>query len=187
MRQRSRVAWIAVVALVAGGLGRTPVAGAELRIGIVDMQRALNESDAGKKAKDQVKAKFEKAQDALKRQKDDLEHSREDFEKKAIVLKDEERRNLEKDLEGRTLDFKRKYEDFQRDLQRTDRELTSGIVAGLYEVVQDYGREKGYTMILEAQSGQVVFSSKDIDITDEIVSRYNAAPRTGHKGGKDRD
>ena len=181
-----------MVSLLAIAVALTPwspagAAGGDLRIAVVDMQRALNDCDAGKKAKDQVKAKFEKAQEALKRQKDDLERSREDFEKKAIVLKEEERRNLEKDLESRTLDFKRKYEDFQRDLQRTDRELTAGIVEGLYDVVQEYGREKGYTLVLEAQSGQVVYSTKDIDITDDIVSRYNASPRTGKKGGKDRD
>lgn len=177
---------------VAVGLGLMLAASAsaraaEIKVGVVDMQRALNECDAGKKAKDQVKAKFEKAQDELKRQKESLERSRAEFEKKATVLKDEEARSREKDLEGRTLEFKRKYEDFQRDLQRTDRELTAGIVEGLYEVVQEYGREKGYTMVLEAQSAQVVYSSKEIDITDEIVSRYNASPRTGRRGGGDRD
>jgi len=183
MRGKMILVTVVLAVFASGGRARA-AAGGELRLAVVDMQRALNECDAGKKAKDQVKAKFEKAQDALKRQKDDLEKSREDFEKKAIVLKEEERRNLEKDLESRTLDFKRKYEDFQRDLQRTDRELTAGIVEGLYDVVQEYGREKGYTLVLEAQSGQVVYSTKDIDITDDIVSRYNAAPRTGKKGGK---
>src|SRR5262252_7605296 len=118
MRGKMILVIVVLAVFAPGGRARAAASG-ELRLAVVDMQRALNECDAGKKAKDQVKAKFEKAQDALKRQKDDLEKSREDFEKKAIVLKEEERRNLEKDLESRTLDFKRKYEDFQRDLQRT--------------------------------------------------------------------
>src|SRR5437773_5743998 len=88
------------------------------------MQRALNECDAGKRAKDQVKAKFERSQNQLKKQRDDLDRLKEDYERKATVLKDEERRNLEKDLETRGLEFKRKYEDFQRDLKETDAELT---------------------------------------------------------------
>src|ERR1043166_1819062 len=104
---------------------------AELKVGVVDMQRALNECDAGKKARDQVKAKFEKAQDQLKRQREDLDRLRADYDKKAVVLKEEERRNLEKDLENRSLEFKRKYEDFQRDLKSTDSELTAGIVTEL--------------------------------------------------------
>src|SRR5581483_3810982 len=108
-------------------------AAAEVRVAVVDMQRALNECDAGKRAKEQVKSKFEKAQDQLKRERDE-------YDKKALVLKDEERRNLEKDFENRQLDFKRKYEDFQRDLKQTDAELTSGIVQDLYGVVHDYAQ-----------------------------------------------
>jgi len=82
--------------LVAAGalfcLGVGSVRAAELRVAVVDMQRALNECDAGKRAKDQVKAKFEKSQDDLKRQREDLDRRKEESERKAPVLKEEERR-----------------------------------------------------------------------------------------------
>src|SRR5574342_945278 len=91
-----------VVTLVAGAAAR-----AQMRIAVVDMQRALNECDAGKRAKDQVKAKFEKSQDQLRKQREDLDRLKEDYDRKALVLKDEERHNLEKDLESRSLEFKR--------------------------------------------------------------------------------
>jgi len=135
--------WIGMTMLLA--LAAAAPVRAELKIGVVDMQRALNDCDAGKKARDQVKAKFEKAQDQLKRQREDLDRLRGDYDKKAVVLKEEERRNLEKDLENRSLEFKRKYEDFQRDLKRTDSELTAGIVDELYGLVRDYGEKHGYS------------------------------------------
>ena len=160
------------------GLGvAASVRAAELRIAVVDMQRALNECDAGKKAKDQVKAKFEKSQDDLKRQREDLDRRKEEYERKATVLKEEERRNLEKDLETRTLDFKRKFEDFQRDLKRTDAELTSSIVEDLYGVVRDYGAKNTYSLVLEASSGALLYGDNALDITDEIVKLYNANPK----------
>src|SRR6185503_553990 len=156
------------------------VRAAELRVAVVDMQRALNECDAGKKAKDQVKAKFEKSQDDLKRQREDLDRRKDEYERKATVLKEEERRNLEKDLETRSLDFKRKYEDFQRDLKRTDAELTSSIVEELYGIVRDYGAKNGYSLVLEASSGALLYNDKAVDITDEIVKLHNASP---HRDG----
>src|SRR5207244_6648490 len=143
-----------------------PVAGADLKIAVVDMQRALNDCDAGKKAKDQVKAKFEHSQEALRHQREDLDRMKEDYDKKALVLKDEERHNLEKDLETRSLEFKRKYEDFQRDLKRTDAELTSSIVEEIYEIVRDYGAKNNYSLVLEASSGALLYNDKTIDITD---------------------
>ena len=149
---------------------------ADLKIAVVDMQRALNESDAGKKAKDQVKAKFEKAQAELKKQKDDLDKQQDDIEKKSLVLKQDQQRDLAKDFEAKSLDFKRKYEDFQRDLKRIDAELTSGIVEQLYGVVAEYGAQKGYTMVLETSSGVLLYSDKSVDITDEVIKLHNANP-----------
>jgi outer membrane protein len=157
---------------------------AELKVAVVDMQRALNECEAGKKAKDSVKSKFERAQDQLKKQRDELDHARDDFDKKALVLKDEQRRDLQKELESKTLDFKRKYEDFQRDLKRTDAELTSGIVEQLYGIVAEYGQEHGFTVVLEASSGALLYNDKSIDITDEVIKIHNANPNKARPGGK---
>ncbi|HEX6130844.1 MAG TPA: OmpH family outer membrane protein, partial [Actinomycetota bacterium] len=85
----------------------------------------------------------------------------------------EERRNLEKNLESRSLDLKRRYEDFQRDLKRTDAELTAGIVEELYEVVNAYAKERGFTLVLEASSGALVYMDSAIDITDEVIKRHD--------------
>ena len=171
------------LAAMAVVLGAARLEAAEQKIAVVDMQRALNECDAGKRAKDQVKAKFERSQNQLKKQREDLDRLKEDYERKATVLKDEERRNLEKDLESRGLEFKRKYEDFQRDLKETDAELTKSIVEELYELVRDYGEKHGYTLVLEASSGALLYNDKAVDVTDEIVKLHNASP---HKEGSKR-
>ncbi len=164
------------VSLLLAGAARA----AEMRIAVVDMQRALNECEAGKRAKDSVKNKFEKAQLDLKKEREDLDKSRDEFEKKALTLKEDERRNRERELENRALDFKRKYEDLQRDLKRTDAELTSGIVEQLYGIVNDYGRQQGYTLVLEANSG-LLYADKALDITDAIVKIHNGG---GGKSGR---
>src|SRR2546426_3096043 len=179
--RRARVTLgLAAMAIVLGAAGR---ALAEQKIAVVDMQRALNECDAGKRAKDQVKAKFERSQNQLKKQREDLDRLKEDYDRKATVLKEEERRNLEKDLETRGLEFKRKYEDFHRDLKETDAELTKSIVEELYELVRDYGEKHGYTLVLEASSGALLYNDKTVDVTDEIVKLHNASP---HKEGSKR-
>jgi outer membrane protein len=171
-RSSSRRAGRVLAAAGAAWFVLAGVARAEIRIAVVDLQRALNECDAGKKAKEQVKAKFEKAQNQLKKEREDLDKARDDFEKQAILLKDDDRRNRERELENRTLDFKRKYEDMQRDLKRTDGELTSGIIEQLYGIVSDYGKQQGYTLVLEASSG-LLYADKALDITDAIVKIHN--------------
>src|SRR5258706_12215448 len=79
----------------------------EPKIGYVDLQRALNESEAGKKAKEEFKVQVDKLQVDLKKQRDEIDRLKEQIEKKSLVLKEEERRNLEKDYEKRLRDFER--------------------------------------------------------------------------------
>jgi outer membrane protein len=188
MDDRSKAGWGRALALaVVAALGMARGAAAEGRFGVVDMQRALNECDAGKKAKDQVKAKFERAQDQLKKERDDIDRSRDDYEKKAVALSEEKRRDMEKDLDNRQLDFKRKYEDFQRDLKRTDAELTSGIVEQLYAIVADYGQKQGYTMIFEVSSGALLYADKALDVTEQVVEMHNSGAYKSLSLKKDKD
>ena len=84
-----------------------PVGAQETKIGYVDLQRALNEAEAGKKAKSEFKAEMEKLRLQLKKQQEELENLRQRIEKKALVLKQEERRKLERDYQRRVRDFER--------------------------------------------------------------------------------
>lgn len=164
--------WVGLAVLLGGAVG-APTARAEISIGVVDMQRALNECKAGKRAKDEVRRKFERAQKDLESQRAEVDRLRSDYEKKFLMVKDEERRNLEKNLEARSLDLKRRYEDFQRELKRTDAELTADIVEQLYEIVNGYARERGFTVVLEASSGALVYMDSAIDVTDEVIKRHD--------------
>jgi len=163
----------AALLLLAAGLAGGRAVAADVTVGVVDMQRALNECKAGKKAKEQVRSKFESAQRDLRRQREELDRARADYDKKLLVLKEEERRNLEKSLENRTLDFKRRYEDFQRDLKRTDSELTATIVEELYDLVHKYAVEHKLGLVFETSSGALVYSDEAFEITDEIIRRHD--------------
>jgi outer membrane protein len=161
---------IAALALAAGGVAW----GAEPKIGYVDLQRALNEADAGRSARERFREQMERMQGTLKKQKDDLERLRDEYDKKAMVLREEERRNMEKDVEQRSLDFKRKYEDYQRELKRTDNELTGSILTDLEGVVRELGERGGYTVILEASGSAILYGDRAADLTDELIRTYNS-------------
>ena len=165
--------WI-VAALALVVATTTAAAAQEIKIGYVDLQRALNESNAGRQAKERFKKEVDKYQGDLKKQKDDLETLREQLEKKALVMKEDERRSLELDYQRRARDFERAYKDSQGELQLKDNELTADILKEINVVVQEYGKEQGYTLILENSSSTVLYSSQNADLTDRIIEVYNA-------------
>ncbi len=175
------VLWLSVLAL---GFTALPSAAQDFKIGTVDLQRALNESDAGKRAKEDFKVQVDKLQADLSKQKDEIEKIKTDVEKKASVLKEEERKNIEKDYERRLRDFQRTYKDSQEELKQKDNELTAQILRDLGEVIQEWGPKQGYTLVLEASNtGVVLYNSKAIDVTDQIIEAYNGK-RKGSAGKK---
>jgi outer membrane protein len=170
--------WIILFALLL--LAAPAVRAEEFRLATVDLQRALNECDSGKNAKENFKSQVDKLQADLNKQKNEIEKIKEEVEKKGMVLKDEERKNIERDYQKRLRDFQRTYKDSQAELQQRDNELTSEILRDLQEVIAEYGAKQNYTLVLEASNtGAVLYNSRAIDITDQVIQEYNSKRKSG--------
>jgi outer membrane protein len=160
--------------MLAAAVPALPAGAADIKIGIVDLQRALNESGAGRKAKDQFKGEFEKMQSGLKSEKDALDKLKDDLDKKSAVLSDDQRKAKADDFERRRRDLRRKLEDSDAELRKKDQELTGSILKDLAVVIQEIGERDGYTVILENSSSSVLYGSKSIDITDAVIKAFDA-------------
>ncbi len=166
-----------VAAIVLAVMAAPAVARAEVKIGVVDLQRALNESDAGKRAKADFKTRVDKLESQLRGQKEELDRLKEDLERKAAVMREEERRKLQTDFEHKRLDLKRKFEDSQAELQKKDSELTGEIIEGLQKVIRQIGESESYTLVLELSSSGVLYNSSSVDITEQVLTAYNGKGR----------
>jgi len=151
-----------------------PAVAADFKIGVVDLQRALNESSSGRKAKEQFKGEFEKMQNGLKNEKDALDRLKDDLDKKSAVLSDDQRKIKMEDFERRRRDLRRKLEDSDAELRKKDQELTGSILKDLAVVIQEIGEREAYTVILENSSNSVLYGSKSIDITDSVIKAFDA-------------
>jgi len=145
----------------------------EIKIGYVDLQRALNDSEAGRKAKEEFKKQVDKLQVDLKRKKEELDGLKSRLEKKALVMKEDERREMEKDYQRKLRDFERDYKDSQGELQLKDNELTRDLLLELQGVIAEYGKNGSYTVILELSSSSVLYGDPKVDLTDQIIAAYN--------------
>ncbi len=168
---RVLLAMVSAVALVS--VAATSASAQDVRIGVINLQRALNESNAGKKAKARFKVQIDKIQGDLERKKSGVDALKDQLAKKSLVMKEEERRSLEKEYQVKLREFERAYEDSQGELQFKDSELTRDLITQLQQVIQDYGRRGGYTVILEKAGGGMLYGAADIDVTDAIIAEYN--------------
>lgn len=152
----------------------TGAAAAEIKLGVVDLQRALNESKAGRRAKEQFKVEFERLQESLKSEKDDLDRLKNELEKKSLVLKEDQRQSLADEFERKRRGLRRKLEDSDADLRKKDSELTGKILRRLAVVIQEIGARDAYTVILENSASSVLYGAESIDLTAEVIKTFDA-------------
>ena len=144
-----------------------------IKIGYVDLQKALNEAEAGKKAKENFQAEVSRMEQSLEKRKQEVEKLKDELEKKGLLLREEERDGLERDYRQKLRDFERLYKDSQQELQIKDRELTGRILDELRQVIQEMGEQGNYTVILEGNNTVVLYGARTIDLTDTIIKAYN--------------
>jgi outer membrane protein len=143
-----------------------------IKIGFIDIQRIIAESQAGKKAKDRFQAQVKKAEADVQKERQDLERLKSDLDKKGPLLKEDERRNLEADFQKRSVTLQRTMGDYQQDLQRKNNEMMAEILKELEQVVTEVGKAEKFTLILERS--QILYSDQATDITSRVIEVYNS-------------
>jgi outer membrane protein len=166
--------FIGILVLVTiGGLLTGRVYSADIKIGWVDMQKAVNECNAGKEAKKALTKEAEKFQHLIAEKQKELQQMKESLEKQGLMLNPKVRAVREKELQTNLRDFQRWSEDVQNELNQKRIEIERNISTGLVKVVQEFGGKEGYTVILEKNENIVLFTSKSTDLTDLVIKAYD--------------
>lgn len=162
----------AVIGIVLFGFLGSALA-ADLKVAYVDIQKAVNESNAGKDAKKVITKEVEKFQRLIGDKQKELQTMKESLEKQAPMLTPDARATREKDYQNKLREFQRWGEDTQNEINQKRMEMERNISMGLLKVIQKVGAEEGYTLILEKNETILLFASKTIDITDRVIKAYD--------------
>jgi outer membrane protein len=145
----------------------------EYKFAFVDLQEALNLCKGGQDAKEKFAKEVEKAEEKLSSQQEELKRLKEILEKQSTMLSEEARKEKEWDYQTKLRDFKRLYQDSQDELKAKDSEVTKEILQGLVILVQEYGKEGGFTFIFEKSESALLYADKPMDVTEEIIKIYD--------------
>ena len=164
---------VAVIGIVLFGFLGSALA-ADLKIAYVDIQKAVNESNAGKDAKKVITKEVEKFQRQIADKQKELQTMKESLEKQAPMLTPDARTTREKEYQNKLREFQRWGEDTQNEINQKRIEMERNISLALFKVIQKVGADEGYTLVLEKNENIVLFVSRTIDITDRVIKAYDA-------------
>ncbi len=155
-----------------------PLRAEEVKLGFVDLRRALAETDEGRKARATLKRDFDKKQKELDEQQEDVKKAIEDLNKKRTLLPAETVRQKEAELQDRVGKVQQTYMRHQQDLAAKEEQATQPIVDRLQRIIAKIAVAENFTMVLDKSAG-VVYAKPHLDLTNEVIRRFNAGEEKG--------
>jgi len=166
MRVSVLVAFVASLFLSTGAL-------AEDKVGVVDLQRALNEVEEGATAKAALKKEFDEKQKQLDSRQNELKKLKDELDAQSTMMTNEKKQEKVADLQKKLLEVQQLYYSLQQDLSKREGEVTGQIFQKMGVILASMGTEQGYSAILEKSA--VPYFKPALDVTNELIRRYNAS------------
>lgn len=146
----------------------------EVVIGYVNMQRAILEVDEGKRARDGLRASFEAKKKALTAKEDELKKLKEAIERESVVKNDDSTKAKKTEFQTKLVELQQVFMKEQKELEEAQAKQISALTEKMRKVIAEIGEAGGYTLILEGTEARMLFARPHLDITNEVIRKYNA-------------
>ena len=162
---------IAVAALAAPMFAQNTPA----RVAVVDVQKVLTQSTAGKAAYEKLKKMQEDRLNKAKSMDEEMKKLESDLNTKRISLAEDKLAEMSKQLADKKIAMQRYAQDADREIgEARDRELQA-LQVKIEPVIDALGKEMGLALIFNKFESGLVYASEAVEITDTVIQRFNAA------------
>lgn len=166
---------MAVVALAAPMFAQN----APGKVAVVDVQKVLTQSVAGKAAYEKLKKMQEDRISKAKQMDEEMKKLESDLNTKRISLAEDKLAEMTKQLADKKINMQRYAQDADREIgEARDRELQA-LQVKIEPVIDAIGKDMGLALIFNKFESGLVYASEAVEITDTVIKRFNevaAAP-----------
>ena len=153
-----------------------PTAPAGTKVGIINIQAAIVNSNEGQRDFESLQKKFDPKRAELENLNKEVDELQKKFNTQGDKLNDEARGDLLKQIDSKKKILQRNYEDANTDIQAQQNEIANRIGQKLVGVLDKFAKDNNFTLILDVsgQSSPVLWADSSVDITKPVVEAYNA-------------
>lgn len=171
------VRWLGVFAVatwaaaMAGCATGTKIEG---KIGLMDPARVLNDSNAGKKAKDSLAAFSKNRQALIEIEEKELRRMEEDFIKQASVLSPAAKSEREQVFRRRMAEYQQKAGELNREVQEKQKDVLEAFRDKVEAVVAKIAKRNGLQVVIDkGKGGPAIYGAEELDITNQVIEEFN--------------
>ena len=170
---------VPVVLLAAAGMASP--ASAEIKVGVVNYSRLMQDSPQAKTALDAIRAEFAPREKELQGQQVTLKSKEERMQKDAATMSETQRASAEKELRDGYRDLARRQQEVQDDFNARRNEEMSRLQRTLVDEVQVYAKAQSFDLVL---AEGVIYFNNTLDITPAILTALQARRGTAAPAAK---
>lgn len=172
---------IVFIAVVAAVLVAAP-AWAEVKIGVVEPQKVLDGTKAGKKIKDSLQEYVKARQKVIDMEEDELKKMEEDLVKQGAVLSPDAKKDKEERFRQKMVEYQRKVQQLNQEVQVKKKETLDEFNKSLEQIIRGIADREKITLVVEkgdnGAGALIIYSHPSLDLTDRVIRDLDA------KGGK---
>lgn len=141
------------------------------KIGIIDFQKVLADSEAGQKVQQQMRAEGQGMEGELQELAAAIEELDKQLSRDSMVMDDQRRRQKQQELEEKQYEFQSRRQQYQSRFRELESELVGKLEDEVFSIAEEIGKEQGYRLIIERSAA--VYYPDSIDLTSEVIKRYD--------------
>lgn len=144
------------------------------KIGVVNFEKILKESSAGKMMQKELKAKLDELQAKLQAEEKKVKDLSAALERESLVLSAEKKLERQRELRDKADDLKKMNADYTQEMKILQNKRMNQIQKDIFDITNKMGKAQGYILIIEQKIAGVIYAADKVDITDEIIKEYNS-------------
>jgi outer membrane protein len=158
-------------AVLSALLAAASVGSAQSKVAIVDMQRAVLESQEIKKASSDLEAKYKPRQQTMEKLQRDLQALQQNLQANQGKLTPQAEAEMTAQGQRKQRELQRMSEDLQGDVERDRNEILGKSGQRMREVVKKVAESKGIDVVIDSTT--TVYFKADLEITTESIAAYD--------------
>jgi outer membrane protein len=151
-----------------------PAAG-PTKIAVIAFQLAVAQTNEGQRDFSDLQKKYAPKEAALKTLSDEVDTLTKQLQSQGASLPQAEQANKAKVIDDKKKQLDRESEDARNDFQQDMQDMYNGLASKVYDVMQSYAEQQGFTLILDISQQQtpVLYASNGTNITKQVIDAYN--------------
>jgi outer membrane protein len=143
-------------------------------VAVVDLERVLAESKEGQSLKSRLEKLQTELQTKLSSKTSEVQTLREQIAAQQGSAKPEDLEVLQQELQIKTAEAQREMQAAQKQMQQAQQAGLSSLQNKLIPIVQDIGKERNYTVVMQKIEEMFLYVDDEVDITDQVIKRMDA-------------